>query len=95
MKIRVNRGDSLPAVGAYLRNMEGPVDDEPLIVINVDYLLGELVDEDNNPVEFTTDDRKRAIVETIMHEFGHVLEHWFNLEVSEQEIESAVQSFKE
>lgn len=90
--ISIYRNDTLPAFGAYLRK-DGPPDDNPMMHVNVEAIFDELIDEDGNDVLVSADDRKRIIIETMMHEFGHVVEHFLGLEPNEELIESAVSSW--
>lgn len=92
MRISIHRNDDIPAFGAYLRK-DGPIGNDPMILINVEAIFDALCDEDGNAVSVTTDERKRILVETMMHEFGHVLEHFFGLDDNEEEIERAVASW--
>ena len=92
MQIKIYRNDALPAIGAYLRP-DGPPDEEPMIIVNVPFCFGEFVDEDGNDIESSSEDKKRIFIETIMHEFGHVLEHHLSLEPNEEAIEAACTSF--
>jgi hypothetical protein len=91
--ISIYRHDDLPAFGAYLRS-DGPPDNHPLICINVPAIFDNFVDDSGNDVPCALEDRKRLMVETLMHEFGHAMEHFLGLEVNEMAIENAVESFR-
>jgi hypothetical protein len=92
MRISVYRNDDIPAFGAYLRK-DGPPANTPIILINVEALFSEFIDENGNVEPATVYDRKRFLIETMMHEFGHVIEHFLGLEDNEEEIERAIASW--
>lgn len=94
MRIRVEGHNDIPAFGAFLcpplkRRMVVPV-----IYLNVAACCDpKQVDIEGNATEMTVNDRKRLIIETMMHEFGHALERHFKLPVNEKRIEAAIKSY--
>ncbi|MCW5558170.1 MAG: hypothetical protein KIT22_10115 [Verrucomicrobiae bacterium] len=95
LHIRLERDDSIPAFGAFLR-CEPPCDENPVILLNVDALMSPaLVDGDGSPVPMDNEERKRNIITTLMHEFGHALEEHFGVPVNEGAIEAACQKWDE
>lgn len=93
MQLRLEREDSLPAFGAFLR-CEAQHDESPVIALNVQALMmPEAEDEAGNTVEMTREDRTRAIITTLMHEFGHALESYFRLPVNEEAILKACEEW--
>lgn len=89
LTIRLEREDDIPAFGAFFR-CEEQHDESPVIVLNVQALMApECEDEQGNPVPLTREERKRMVITTLMHEFGHALESHFGLPVNEEHIEKA------
>jgi len=89
MEIRLERHDEIPAFGAFLR-CEEQHDKSPVIYLNVQTcMIPELESETGTIISMSRDDRKRLIIESLMHEFGHALESHFRIPVNEDAIESA------
>ncbi len=93
LKIRLQRDDSIPAFGGYLacepmhRKSHG-------MLMNVDAIMDGIVEEENGiEMKLTSDHRKRLIVSTLMHEFGHALENYLGLPVNESAIEKACEDW--
>lgn len=93
MRIQVLRNDHLPAFGAFHCPPPGEHPDVGLILLNVEACLGGFADEDGNEVPMDSADKKRLMIETLMHEFGHALEHHFGLGDDETAIEAAIASW--
>ena len=91
MKIKIVKNSEIPAFGAWCS--ESLKKDDGTILFNVEALMAEMVDAEGNPVEMTEDDRKRAFIEILMHEFGHALEEAFGFDHNELFVETAVSSF--
>lgn len=91
--IRLERHDAIPAFGAFLR-CEPPHDQSPVILLNVFAAMSPECDSDEGPIQVTREERKRAIITTIMHEVGHALESHFKLPVNEDAIEQACQDWE-
>lgn len=89
MTIRLERKDGIPAFGAFLR-CEDEHDDNAVIWINVKSSMcpyfGESV--------IDSEEIKRGLIQTIMHEFGHALESHFRIPVNEEAIEKACTDWK-
>ena len=94
MEIRLERHDEIPAFGAFLR-CEEQHDQSPVIYLNVfACMVPELVDEDGGAVPMSREARKRLIIQSLMHEFGHALESYFRLPVNEEVIEAACSAWE-
>lgn len=89
MDIRLERDDALPAIAGFLR-CEEQHSDSPVMYMNVQMVMAPEHDcADGSVQEMTRDDRKRLIITSLMHEFGHVLESYMRLPVNEEAIEKA------
>jgi hypothetical protein len=78
--------DSLPAFGAHWIPEDPDADDCDIIAINLgSCLICSMVEPD---VSF-----KELVVETLMHEFGHCVERWVGLELSEERVEALVAAY--
>jgi len=88
LTIRLERNDNIPAFAGFLR-CEPPHPDNHVIVMNVEACMGGLVDEEGGEIRQTSEERKRLVITSLMHEFGHALEAHFNLPVNEEAIEGA------
>ena len=94
IQLRLEREDAIPAFGAFLR-CEAQHDESPVILINVQALMSpELEYEDGTPTPVTRDDRKRMLITTLMHEFGHVLESTMRVPFNEDAIEAACDAWE-
>jgi len=89
-RIKIIRDDSIPAFGAWC---SGSLPNEPTILLNVEACFSDMQDEQGNLIAYTSEDKKRIAIETLMHEFGHALEEFFKLEFNEDEIERICQSY--
>lgn len=87
LSIKLERDDSIPAFGAFLACE--PEDGRHVILLNVSACLSPELDSDDGPVCMPVEDRKRLVIATLMHEFGHALEAHFNLPHNEEAIEKA------
>jgi hypothetical protein len=86
MTIRLEREDSLPAFGAFLRCEEQHTDNQ-VILINVAACMDPAPEtEDGDTAEMNRDDRRRLLITTMMHEFGQP--------VNEQAIEEACEAWE-
>jgi hypothetical protein len=79
--------DGLLAFGAHWIP-EDPEEDENLIALNLGACL--LCSVSESDVDF-----KELVVETLMHEFGHVVEKWVGLEANEERIEALVAAYRQ
>lgn len=93
MKIQIARDDSIPAFGAFHCPPPGQQVEPGLILLNVEACLGGCVDEGGAEEPMDSADKKRLLIETLMHEFGHALEHHFGLGDDETAIEAAIASW--
>ena len=94
MKIEIKKYDGLGALGGFA---QGSVKDGTgIILINTKALFkdGELVFEDGSAVKMDAEERKRILIETVMHEFGHALEEFLDSEFDEDFIERVTESYK-
>jgi hypothetical protein len=88
INLRLQRDDEIPAFGAYLR-CERQHRGSHVILVNVAACMSPEHKSGRDVVKMTKRDRKRLIIATLMHEFGHALEAHFNLPVNERAIEKA------
>lgn len=81
------------AFGAFLRpNKAGKNKKSPIIALNVEGCMFPPYNGKKAPrrsVNLT----KRIVVTTLMHEFGHALEHYLDLPVNERAIEKACEEW--
>jgi hypothetical protein len=81
MQIRLERNDAMPAFGAFLR-CEAEHAESPVIFLNVEACMS--LDD------ASTEEIKRNIITTLMHEFGHAMESYFRLPDNEEAIDTAI-----
>lgn len=94
LTLRLERDDTIPAFGGFLR-CEQPSADNNVILINVQAVMAPVMQyEDGSPAPMSREDRKRTLITTLMHEFGHVLESHFKLPVNEDAIEQACEQWE-
>lgn len=94
LSIRLERDDEIPAFAGFLR-CEKQHEGSHVILLNVAATMSpELTDEHGKPVAMPRHERKRMLIEHLMHEFGHALEAHFKLPVNEEAIEAACQSWE-
>lgn len=94
IEIRLERDDTIPAMAGFLR-CEPPDDNNNVILMNVaGIMLPEGEDEQGNPVPMSREVRLRGVIESLMHEFGHLLESHMRLPVNEDAIEKACASWE-
>lgn len=86
LRVKVIKHSQMAAFGAWC--CESLKSEDGTILLNVEALMDEMVDEHGKPVEWNDDDRKRAFMTTLMHEFGHALEEAFGLEHDELIVEA-------
>lgn len=92
--VRLERDDGIPAWGGYFQCVP-PSPRNHVILLNVTALMSpNCVDDQGQPVEMSRKERKRTMVTTLMHEFGHVLERHFRLAHNEEEIEKACEAWE-
>ncbi len=101
MTIRLEREDGIPAFGGFLKCEEQHTE-SPVIFLNVQACMSpELLSEDPavpgvfEPTPVSRDERKLLIITTLMHEFGHALESYFQLPVNEEAIEKACEDWEQ
>jgi len=78
--IGVYRDDSLPAFAAW---RAGSMKDDPVILFNVHAHIRSL-----------DEDFLEGAVQTLMHEFGHALEEYFDLEFSEERVQQIAAEYQ-
>lgn len=94
MAIRLERDDSIPAFAGFL-DCCPPGADNHVILMNVQAVMAPAYEyEDGSPAPMTRDERKRTIITSLMHEFGHALEKQFSLPVNEESIEAACEAWE-
>lgn len=85
VKIEIRKADDCDGFAAY---MVGTMSEKkPVILLNVYATLGACI-ENNISI-------KEQIIESLMHEFGHVLQEFYELEFSEEFVEGIVESYRE
>lgn len=89
VKFTLERDDSIPAFGGFLRCAPECECKDNRVLINVQGILSPVLETDDGMVHATKEERKRLLITTIMHEFGHVLEKHFGLPDVEEAIEKA------
>ncbi len=106
IQIKVARADGLPGFAAYLAETlsslgKTTIDLDPnqaLVLLDVEAIFDDeaVVSEDGSPIPPSTpQERRRHMIQTLMHEFGHVLEEFFGQEFDEDWIENVVQSWRD
>lgn len=93
MKIEIKKFDGLGAFGGFA---QGSVKDGQTIILidaNMIFKDGELQYEDGETVVLNAEEKKRALIETLIHEFGHALEEFFDTEFDEDFIEQVTMSY--
>jgi hypothetical protein len=87
MKIKINiiRDDDMEAFGAFWH----PFSESPKVPL----LIALNVEAHMQPTVGTTEQKKREIIITLMHEFGHALEYLFDLPANEEAIRNAEEAW--
>lgn len=84
------RDDSIPAFGGFLRCAPECECKDNVVLVNVQGVMSPVLEcEDGEMVHQTKEERKRLLITTLMHEFGHVLEKHFGLPDVEEAVEKA------
>jgi len=93
MKLTIIKDDTIPAFGGFLQG--SAKQGEPTILFNckLHFNSGELEYEDGTSVSLQAEEKKRMVIETLMHEFGHALEEYMDLEFDEGWIDQATESY--
>ena len=84
-KITAFNDDNLEGFGGYLAKSikEG----QGFVILNLEAHLTTSIEQDMS--------LKEIVVETLMHEVGHALEEWYDLEFNEDRIEAIIDSYRE
>lgn len=91
-QLRVYRDDTIPAFGGwYAGSLK---DGDPTILLNVAACLLPCVDDEGTEVSHTVEEKKWLMISTLMHEFGHALQEFFDLEFTEARIEELVTDYE-
>lgn len=94
LKIRLERDDSIPAFAGFL-DCCPPGATNHVILMNVQAVMAPHCEyEDGTLDPMSRDDRKRLIITSLMHEFGHALEKQFRLPFNEAAIEAACEQWE-
>jgi len=89
LEIEIRKTDDLEeGFAAYL--VGSVKDKKPIILLNVFTTFATSIGEG-----LTTADTKQIIIESIMHEFGHAMEEFFDKEFDEEFIERAILTYRE
>lgn len=92
LKIEIQKADGMQGFAAYIRSPAKS--DKRVVLLNVIASL-EAAGEGCKTWKEATESIRRVMVENLMHEFGHVMEQFFNLEVNEEFIEKVVESYED
>ena len=103
LSIKIARADGLGGFAAYLAgsaqahgtNAIELDENQALGLLDVEATFDDscVEQEDGSPVSRTTEEKKRQLIECLMHEFGHVLEDFLGTEFEEGWIESVTTSY--
>jgi len=86
LNITIQKADDIEAFGAFVA---GSVNDEkPTILLNMNAIISTVVSEGDV-------DAKEILISTLVHEFGHALEEFFNKEFDEGFIEKVTESYEQ
>lgn len=103
MSLRIALADGFSAFGAFLagtlRHGATTIDlgeNQGLVLLDVEALFDDacLETEGGDPVERTAEEKRRLLIEVLMHEFGHALEEFLDSEFDEGWIEKVTESFE-
>lgn len=94
MEFEIKVHDGLDAFGAYLRPSAKNGEAKIFIDGKAIFKDGELL-VDGKEFNLCNDIKKEILIETLMHEFGHALEDFFDKEFGEEFIENCVQKYKQ
>lgn len=103
LKVKIARADGLPGFAAYLSGTVShagacTVDLTPnqaLILLDVEASFDDnCIVSDSGPVTRTPEECRRGLIESLMHEFGHSLEEFFDLEFDDDWVEKVVLSYR-
>lgn len=97
LKLTVLRNDSMPAFGAFMAcNCADPAcHKQGTVLLNLEAIFGEMQFEDGTPApSISPSECKELLIETLMHEFGHALEQYFQSEFSEELMERITESYR-
>jgi len=89
--IEIHKNDGIPAFGAWCAgSME---EGQSQILLNVKACLSNCVDEYGNEIEHCPKEKLWIIIETLMHEFGHALQEFFDMEFTEEKLEEIIDGY--
>ena len=103
LKMKIARADGMPGFAAYLSGTVShagscTIDLTPnqaLILLDVEATFDDsCLVSDSGPVVRDTEDHRRVLIESLMHEFGHALEEFFDVEFDDDWIEQVVMSYQ-
>jgi len=86
IKIKVIRDDSCSLGFAAYLHPSLTRDGEAQVLLNIEATFHACVDHDINPKEF--------LIENIMHEVGHAMEEYLDLEFNEDRIEEIIAKYR-
>jgi hypothetical protein len=92
IQIEVHRADCIPAFGGWCAG--SMKENEPTILLNVAACLLPCVDENGEEIPHTTEEKKWLMISTLMHEFGHALQEFFDLEMTEERVEELAAEYE-
>ena len=105
LKLKVARADGLPGFAAYLQGTVleqgsttiGLEPNQALVLLDIEAVFDDnaVIQEDGSPIPpRTAEERKRELVEHLMHEFGHALEEFLGLEFDEDDMDRIVARYQ-
>ncbi len=94
-RLKVVQRDGISGFGGYLwPKLNTDVKPEKTIWLNVWACMSPgHIAQDGKPVAMTAKERKRLIITTLMHEFGHALERHFHTNPDEDAIDAAIEAW--
>ena len=85
-KVQIIKNDEIDGFGAYA-TPSIKTNEFGVVLFNLEANLGASIE--NEEVSF-----KEMLIETIMHEVGHALEEFYNLEFDEERIERIIETYR-
>lgn len=85
LQIEVHKVDNLKGFAAY--RVGSVKNKKPIILLNIGATLRACIEEDI-PI-------REMLAENLMHEFGHALQEFFNLELTEEFVEKVTETYRQ
>lgn len=95
LNLKVVRDDSLPAFGGWHSCKDKSCPNNNTILLNLEAHFGAQCYEDGSLVDpLSPQEAFDVLLETLMHEFGHAVQQYFKREMSEEQLEAIIESFR-